>query len=123
MSIAEARYIAELEEEVAFLKQALGAVISEHRVATLKSAFGLTRKEAEILLLLYERPRVLSKQAILSAIWGYDTEIEIKIVDVLMCKTRKKIGFSAIETIWGMGYRLAPEGVQLVKEQLDKAPQ
>lgn len=56
-------------------------------------------------------PRLLSKEAILE--WMYqinpDKEPEIKIVDVFVCKIRKKIeplGIG-IETHWGKGYSLA----------------
>jgi DNA-binding response OmpR family regulator len=114
--------IEELEAEVAFLKQELGRVCDVERCAKLKAAFTLTGKEAEILLLLYDRPRVLSKQAILSAVWGPDSDILSRTVDVFMCKLRKKLGFPSLETIWGSGYRLTPEGRQRVKEQLDILP-
>jgi two-component system cell cycle response regulator CtrA len=44
-------------------------------------------------------------------------EPELKIIDVFMCKIRKKLGAASngdnyIETVWGRGYRLRepPEG-------------
>lgn len=56
-------------------------------------------------------PRVLSKESALE--WLYqlnaDSEPEIKIIDVYICKARKKlepIGVR-IDTVWGKGYALA----------------
>lgn len=56
-------------------------------------------------------PRVLTKEAALE--WMYqinpDREPEIKIIDVYLCKARKKldpIGIR-IDTVWGKGYALA----------------
>ena len=72
----------------------------------------LTGHEALLLQRLAEVfPRVLTKDAALE--WMYqispDKEPEIKIIDVYICKARKKlepIGVR-IDTVWGRGYALA----------------
>ena len=42
---------------------------------------------------------------------GVDDEPEMKIVDVFICKLRKKIRPFGLEiaTVWGLGYRMSPE--------------
>jgi DNA-binding response OmpR family regulator len=67
-------------------------------------------------LLLLQRlaevfPRILTKEAALE--WMYqidaDKEPEIKIIDVYICKARKKLDAIGvrIDTVWGKGYALA----------------
>ncbi len=72
----------------------------------------VTPKEHQILELLSQRKgMVLSKQAILGHLYGGMDEPETKIVDVFVCKLRKKLflasgGRNYIETVWGCGYVL-----------------
>jgi two-component system, OmpR family, copper resistance phosphate regulon response regulator CusR len=51
--------------------------------------------------------QVLSREQLLSHVWGYDFDPESNIVDVYVRYLRKKLGDGAIETVRGMGYRLA----------------
>ena len=70
----------------------------------------LTNKEYAILeLLAIKRGSVLAKEVFLNHIYGGMDEPELKIIDVFICKLRKKIadltgGNSIIETVWGRGY-------------------
>jgi two-component system cell cycle response regulator CtrA len=72
----------------------------------------LTRKEYSVLeLLALKKGTVLPKESFLNHIYGGMDEPEVKIVDVFICKLRKKIadmtgGLNFIETIWGRGYML-----------------
>ena len=72
----------------------------------------LTNKEYSILeLLALKKGSVLPKEAFLNHIYGEMDEPGIKIVDVFICKLRKKIadltgGLNLIETVWGRGYTL-----------------
>lgn len=73
----------------------------------------LTGIEALLLQRLAEIfPRIASKEALLE--WMYqitpDKTPELKIVDVLVCRVRKKIEPLGIriDTAWGKGYALAP---------------
>jgi len=72
----------------------------------------LTPKECGILELLSARKgTVLSKEMLLSHLYGGTTEPEMKIIDVFVCKLRKKLaqatgGEHHIETVWGRGYVL-----------------
>ncbi len=69
----------------------------------------LTRREYSILeLLAIRKGSTLTKDMIMSHIYGGMDEPEIKIVDVFVCKLRKKLssagGGNHIETVWGRGY-------------------
>jgi DNA-binding response OmpR family regulator len=72
----------------------------------------LTPKEYEILELLSSRNgKTLTKEMILNHLYGGKDEPALKIIDVFVCKLRKKLALSAgnkhyIETVWGRGYRL-----------------
>jgi two-component system cell cycle response regulator CtrA len=78
----------------------------------------LTGKETSMLLLFASSPgRVLSKEMIMENLYtaGIDDEPEMKIIDVFVCKLRRKLtdvhpdAEKFIETIWGRGYRLPPQ--------------
>ncbi len=49
--------------------------------------------------------QVMSREQLLSQVWGYDYEPGSNIVDVYVGYLRKKLGSDLIETIRGMGYR------------------
>ncbi len=75
----------------------------------------LTRKEFEVLRLLFlQKGGVVAKSTFLDHLYGGMDEPEIKIIDVFICKLRKKLetalgGDSLIETVWGRGYRVSYE--------------
>jgi DNA-binding response OmpR family regulator len=54
--------------------------------------------------------QVLSREQLLSHVWGYDFDPGSNIVDVYVGYLRRKLGTDAIETVRGMGYRLNAEG-------------
>ena len=72
----------------------------------------LTMKEFALLeLMALRQGSTLTKEMFLNHLYGGMDEPEIKIIDVFICKLRKKLaGFSGgknyIETVWGRGYRL-----------------
>ena len=72
----------------------------------------LTGKEYQMLeLLSLRKGTTLSKEMFLNHLYGDDNEPEVKIIDVFICKLRKKLGAAAdgidyIETVWGRGYAL-----------------
>ena len=70
----------------------------------------LTRREFELLkALLQNQGRVLSRQALLNRVWGYDFYGDERIVDTHVKNLRKKLGGGCIETIRGVGYRIDRE--------------
>jgi two-component system cell cycle response regulator CtrA len=72
----------------------------------------LTGKEYQIFELLSLRKGItLTKEVFLNHLYGGMDEPEVKIIDVFICKLRKKLamacdGEHCIETIWGRGYVL-----------------
>ena len=50
--------------------------------------------------------QVLSRQQLLSRVWGYDFEGGSNIVDVYVGYLRRKLGNDLITTVRGVGYRL-----------------
>jgi two-component system cell cycle response regulator CtrA len=72
----------------------------------------LTGKEYQILeLLCLRKGTTLTKEMFLNQLYGGMDEPEIKIIDVFMCKLRKKLanasdGKNYVETVWGRGYVL-----------------
>ncbi len=70
----------------------------------------LTGKEYQILeLLSLRKGTTLTKEMFLNHLYGGMDEPELKIIDVFICKLRKKLaeateGDNYIETVWGRGY-------------------
>lgn len=84
-----------------------------NRVVTIYDAeIPLTGKEYSILeLLTLKRGSVITKETFLNHIYGGMDEPDLKIVDVFICKLRKKMsdmsgGLNFIETVWGRGYTI-----------------
>ncbi|HWL96324.1 MAG TPA: response regulator transcription factor [Nocardioidaceae bacterium] len=53
--------------------------------------------------------QVLSREQLLSHVWGYDFDPSSNVVDVYVRYLRKKLGAARIQTVRGMGYRLTAE--------------
>ena len=72
----------------------------------------LTGKEYQMLeLLSLRKGTTLTKEMFLNHLYGGMDEPELKIIDVFICKLRKKLanassGKNYIETVWGRGYVL-----------------
>ena len=72
----------------------------------------LTGKEYQMLeLLSLRKGTTLTKEMVLNHLYGGMDEPELKIIDVFICKLRKKLaeatgGANYIETVWGRGYVL-----------------
>jgi two-component system cell cycle response regulator CtrA len=69
-------------------------------------------------LLSLRKGTTLTKEMFLNHLYGGMDEPELKIIDVFICKLRKKLsqatdGANYIETVWGRGYVLRdPEPAQ-----------
>src|SRR5688500_1096044 len=80
------------------------------------SRVNLTGKEYQMLELLALRSgSTLTKEMFLNHLYGGMDEPELKIIDVFICKLRKKLahasqGKNYIETVWGRGYLLRDPG-------------
>ena len=90
---------------------------SEHSVSYDGVHIGLTKKEYDLLLyLIKNRGSVVTRESILSAVWGYDFYGDTNVVDVYIRYLRSKIddkyGIKLITTLRGTGY--------IIREQIEK---
>jgi two-component system, OmpR family, copper resistance phosphate regulon response regulator CusR len=71
----------------------------------------LTARELALLELFMRHPEeVLSREQILSSVWGYDFDPGTNLVSVYVSALRRKLGEGVIETLRGGGYRLRARG-------------
>ncbi len=84
----------------------------------------LTGKEYQMLeLLSLRKGTTLTKEMFLNHLYGGMDEPELKIIDVFICKLRKKLseatgGENYIETVWGRGYVLRDPASSEAKRKL-----
>ena len=84
------------------------------------AAVHLTGKEYQMLeLLSLRKGTTLTKEMFLNHLYGGMDEPELKIIDVFICKLRKKLaeatgGQNYIETVWGRGYVLREPSIVAV---------
>jgi DNA-binding response OmpR family regulator len=70
----------------------------------------LSAREFALAEAFFSHPgQVLSREQLLSGVWGYDFDPGSNIVDVYVGYLRKKLGKDRIVNVRGMGYRLDPE--------------
>ncbi|WP_328772224.1 response regulator transcription factor [Streptomyces sp. NBC_00286] len=94
--------------EVTVLKSgSLSLDLRTRRARAGEQTVDLTAREFVLLELFLRHPgQVLSREQILSHVWGYDFDPGSNIVDVYVRTLRKKLGAERVETVRGMGYRL-----------------
>lgn len=95
-------------DEMAFGDLSLDASSFSCRV--LDNELKLTKTEFQVLSLLLSTPeKAVSRDKLLSDIWGY-SEVETRVTDDTMKRLRKKLKDAGsrvhIETIWGFGFKL-----------------
>ena len=70
----------------------------------------LTAREFAMLETFMRHPdQVLSREQLLSHVWGYDFDPGSNVVEVYVRALRKKLGDQVVDTVRGMGYRM-PQG-------------
>ena len=70
----------------------------------------LSAREFSMAELFFRHPeQVLTREQLLSNVWGYDYDPGSIVVDVYVGYLRKKLGRDRIKTVRGMGYRLEAE--------------
>lgn len=81
--------------------------------------WGLTAHESKVLGVLMKREAV-TKEGIMAALYDGRDDPEIKIVDVFVCKLRRKLKPFGVEvaTLWGRGYQMSAENKRRVTEAL-----
>lgn len=107
-------YVAAIEVENEELRERLRALEKEFGFHDeVPIIFGLTATEAKVMSLLGARDSATRAQLMAAVLSGRMpvNEPDMKIVDVFVCKIRKKVKPFGIEitSLWGRGYRLSPE--------------
>jgi len=78
------------------------------RVAVGSRTIELSAREFALAEMFWRNPgQVLSREQLLSHVWGYDFDPSSNVVDVYVGYLRKKLGSGRIQTVRGMGYRLS----------------
>jgi len=68
----------------------------------------LTQKEWALLRVMAMRPeRIHTREALQDALYGFDDEADSNTLEVFVSRLRRKLGRSHIQTLRGLGYRLA----------------
>ena len=96
------------ETRTEFICGGLCVNTSKHTVTVNGADVQLTLKEFELLCYLLENiDRVLTREKIISKVWGYDFDGESRTVDVHIRTLRQKLGDAGrmIETVRGIGYK------------------
>jgi DNA-binding response OmpR family regulator len=95
--------------EVTVLQQgSLSLDLRTRRASVEGKTVDLSAREFALAEVFLRHPgQVMSREQLLSQVWGYDFDPESNVVDVYVRYLRKKLGAERIETVRGMGYRLA----------------
>jgi DNA-binding response OmpR family regulator len=105
-----ARLRAERSEEDSALR--VGSVVLDLRTrwaSTDGDTIELSAREFELLRTFLEHPdQVLTREQLLSHVWGYDYDPGSNVVDVYVGYLRRKLGAGRLETVRGVGYRFRP---------------
>ncbi len=84
-----------------------GLDLRTRRVSVGDRSLELTAREFALAETFFRHPgQVLSREQLLSHVWGYDYDPGSNVVDVYVGYLRKKLGEERIVTVRGMGYRL-----------------
>lgn len=80
--------------------------VRTRRAAVEGRTVDLTAREFALLETLMRHPgQVMSREQLLSHVWGYDFDPGSNVVDVYVRYLRRKLGADVISTVRGMGYR------------------
>ena len=94
------------KEELVFSCPGLDVDFGARRVARNGCEAPLTAMEFDLLAMLVRRRNVaMSREELLTGVWGYGYAGETRTVDVHIQRLRSKIGAAYIETVYKYGYR------------------
>ena len=75
------------------------------------TSVALTQTELRLLSYMLKQPeKAYSREELLNAVWGFDSEVETRVTDETLRRIRKKLlqagSTVSVSTIWGFGYKL-----------------
>ena len=84
---------------------------TENAVLCGSTIVALTQTELRLLSYMMKQPeKAYSHEELLSAVWGFDSEVETRVTDETLRRIRKKLTQAgstvSVSTIWGFGYKL-----------------
>ena len=84
---------------------------TENAVFCGSTIVALTQTELRLLSYMMKQPeKAYSREELLSAVWGFDSEVETRVTDETLRRIRKKLlqagSNVSVSTIWGFGYKL-----------------
>ena len=88
---------------------------TENAVFCGSTIVALTQTELRLLSYMMKQPEMAySREELLSAVWGFDSEVETRVTDETLRRIRKKLlqagSTVSVSTIWGFGYKLKGAG-------------
>ncbi|MDR2460303.1 MAG: response regulator transcription factor [Deltaproteobacteria bacterium] len=86
--------------------------LESHKASSEGRELQLTQKEFDLLALFLRKPqKVFTRNQLLSMVWGYDSDLNSRTVDVHVAMLRKKLGEcgSHVKTIPKIGYQWDPK--------------
>ena len=96
-------------EETVLRAGSCGLVLRTRRAIVDDREVELSAREFALAEVFLRNPgQVLTREQLLSRVWGYDYDPGSNIVDVYVGYLRRKLGEDRITTVRGMGYRLKP---------------
>jgi DNA-binding response OmpR family regulator len=88
--------------------------LDRHEVTIAEQPVPLSRKEFQVFaLIIAAKGSVCSREQVLHEVWGRSGAAESRSLDVHVATLRTKVGRTLIETVRGVGYRLAEHPEQL----------
>ena len=89
--------------------------VTENAVFCGSTIVALTQTELRLLSYMMKQPeKAYSREELLSAVWGFDSEVETRVTDETLRRIRKKLlqagSTVSVSTIWGFGYKLKGAG-------------
>ena len=84
---------------------------TENAVFCGNTIVALTQTELRLLSYMLKQPeKAYSREELLNAVWGFDSEVETRVTDETLRRIRKKLlqagSTVSVSTIWGFGYKL-----------------
>ena len=84
---------------------------TENAVLCGSTIVALTQTELRLLSYMLKQPeKAYSREELLNAVWGFDSEVETRVTDETLRRIRKKLlqagSTVSVSTIWGFGYKL-----------------